>query len=201
MTKEIYEKIIKEVGGVIIKVARQNDWLWFYDLHQKEVVRGAEKLLKLYKADRKIVMLAAWLHDISKFKIKNKKDTAKFHKTHHLDSARLAREILAKYNLPEAEINKICDSILRHRNTKPYLARNIEEKILAVADTLSHFTGVFYFLHFKFHPEDKVEEMVRLHLEKLKRDWRDLGLLPAARSLVRSEYEAIFKMHKNYLKA
>ena len=68
MTDRVFKHIIKQSEEVIIKLAKQNGWVWFYNMHQKEVLEAAEELLKLYpKADRQIVMIACWLHDVSKY--------------------------------------------------------------------------------------------------------------------------------------
>jgi HD superfamily phosphodiesterase len=200
MNKKQFQKIVNDIKELILREAKKNDWLWFYDLHQKEVVKCAEKLLKIYKADRQVVIIACWLHDISKYQIKSKLDTGKFHKTHHFDSYEFSKKYLAKYKISDNELEQISNCVLRHRNSSSYKARTVEEKIVAVADTLSHFTGVFYFTHFKFHPESSIDFMVNNHLEKLKRDWRDFGLLPKSRKIVEKEFVAIKKLHENYLK-
>ena len=119
MKQVIFQKITKDLKNLILTEAEKNDWLWFYDLHQKEVVRCAEKLLKIYKANRQIVIIACWLHDISKYQIKSKLDTEKFHKTHHIDSCEFSKKFLAKYEISDDEREKICNCVLRHRNTPP----------------------------------------------------------------------------------
>jgi hypothetical protein len=200
MTYKIYNQILKDIKILILKQAKKNDWLWFYELHQKEVNKSAELLLKHYKADRQIVMLATWLHDISKYFIKNKKHTEKYNKTHHIDSYKIAMEILSEYNLEQDEIDRICNSVLRHRNKSPYQVQSIEDKIVAVADKMSHFSSVFYFTYFKFHPDDSIEDMVKQNIKKIKLDWKNINLLPKARSLVKKEYEILLRMHQNYNK-
>ncbi|MDD4333250.1 MAG: HD domain-containing protein [Patescibacteria group bacterium] len=199
MTEKQFKQITTDIETLILKNAKKNDWLWFYDMHQKEVVRCAEELLKMYKADKQIVIVACWLHDISKYQVKNKLDTKKAHATHHFDSYEFSKKFLAKYKISQVEKDKICNCVLRHRNEAPYRARSTEEKIVAVADTLSHFTGIFYFTHFKFHPESSMDFMVKNQLEKLNRDWRDLNLLSKARKLVREEFIILKKLHENYL--
>jgi len=200
ISQKQFQKITKDLKNLILTEAEKNDWLWFYDLHQKEVVKCAEELLKVYKANRQIVIIACWLHDISKYQIKSKLDTEKFHKTHHIDSCEFSKKFLANYAIDDDEREKICNCVLRHRNTPPYQARTIEEKIVAVADTLSHFTGVFYFTHFKFNPKGTIDSMVKNHLDKLDREWRDLGLLPKSRKIVKPQFDIIKKLHQNYLK-
>ena len=76
----------------------------------------------------------------------------------------------------------------------------MEEKIIVVADTLSHFESVFYFTYFKIHPNHSIEKMVEDDLAKLKRDWRDLQLLPKAKKLVETEYRILKKLLESYKK-
>lgn len=201
MTNEVFRQIIKDTKKNIIELAEKNGWMWFYKMHQKEMVDCAKKLLKVYKADEKIVIIACWLHDITKYRSKNnKKDIDKNHKTHHIDGYRFAKKFLAKYKISNNEIEIIAQCVLRHRNSPTYKAKNIEEKVVAVADTMSHFISIFYLTYFKFFPNDLMEQMVENDLKKLNRDWRDLGLLPKARKLVKKEYEVLKKLHENYKK-
>jgi HD superfamily phosphodiesterase len=198
MENKLFQKIVKDINKFILIEAKKNDWMWFYDMHQKEVVRCAEKLLKIYKqADKQIVIIACWLHDISKYSVKDKSETKKHHATHHLSSYNFTKKFLNQYNLEDEIIAKIAQCVLRHRNSS-HKARTMEEKIVVVADTLSHFTSVFYFTHFKFHPESTLEFMAKNQLIKLERDWQDLGLLPGSKKIVEREYEVIKKLHENY---
>lgn len=201
MDKKLFKKITEDIKALIIKDAKKYGWMWFYDVHQKEVVNAAEKLLKLYKADREVVIIACWLHDISKYKApKDKKSFNKIHANHHIDSADFARKFLKRYKLEEELIERIAECVLRHRNSTPYEARTKEEKIVAVADTLSHFMSVFYFTYFKFYPHDEMMDMAKSQIKKMQRDWRDLNLLPKSKSIVKNEYNMLMKLHENYLK-
>lgn len=199
MTNVTFQKIIKEVQKHIVALAKQNGWMWFYNLHQKEVAESAKDLLKIYpKADKKIVLVSCWLHDIAHYYAKNEKEILAVKKSHHIDGARIAEEILIKYKLSQEEVAKIKNCVLNHRNHENYEPKTLEEKIVAVADTLSHFRSIFYLTYFKFHPEHSLEEMVKTDLEKTDRDWRDLGLLPKSRKIAELEYKTLRKMLINY---
>lgn len=200
MTNEQYRQIIKASKDFVLKEAKKNGWLWFYNLHQREVARCAKNLLKLYQADKKIVLIAAWLHDISKNLVKHSRYSHKLDKEHHIASADFARQFLVKFNLDDKDTKTVVNCIIRHRNKPPYQVVTIEDKVLCVADTLSHFTSLFYFTYFKFHPEKSIDEMVRANLSKLKRDWDDLSLLPRARVLVKDQYKFLLSMHQSYKK-
>jgi len=201
MTQVIMNKIIHHSQEEIKKLASQNGWLWFYNLHQREVIKYAEKLLQIYKkADRPIVLIACWLHDIAHYYARNGREILAVKKNHHLTGAKIAAKILRRYPIKAAEIAKIKNCILRHRNKKPYCPKTLEEKIMVVADSMSHFGSIFYFTYFKIHPERTLEMMVADDLAKLKRDWRDINLLPRAKGLVAKEYALIKKLLENYKK-
>jgi HD superfamily phosphodiesterase len=199
MTNSTFQKIIKDSQKTIKRLAKRNDFLWFYNMHQKEVAKCAVKLLKLYrKADRRIVLIACWLHDVAHYYAKGGDEILKVKKDHHINSAKIAEQIFKKYNLQQEEIDKIKNCILRHRNFGSYKARTLEEKIIVVADTLSHFESIFYLTYFKIHPKHSLEKMVKDDLAKLKRDWRDLELLAKAKKLVEVEYKTLKKLFESY---
>jgi HD superfamily phosphohydrolase YqeK len=198
MDKGQFDNLINEIKDYSLYIARENGWEWYYYVHQREVVRCAERLLKEHKADRHTLLIAAWLHDISKYAVPAREFSHKLQAKHHIDSAKIAEKFLTDFGVNKKETAAIRQCILRHRNKGNYKARNIPEKILVVADAMSHFTGVFYFLHHKFHYQDSVDEMVEKHLKKLKEDWRDLGLLAGAREMVRPQYEVLLELHKNH---
>ncbi len=201
MTNTTYNEIIKKSQEKIKGLAVKNGWLWFYNLHQKEVVNYAEKLLNIYKkADYKIVIISCWLHDIAHYYAKNAKEILMVKANHHIKGAESAEKFLKNYKISREETEKIKNCILCHRNKKPFIPKTIEEKIVTVADTMSHFGSIFYFTYFKLHPDHTLEQMVATDLNKLKRDRRDIKLLPKAQKLVEKEYKIIKKLLNNYNK-
>ncbi len=201
MTNKAFQKIITDIEAHIMKQAKQNGWMWFYEIHQKEVLNCAKKLLEEYEADKKVVTIACWFHDITKYQVKDKrKDLDKLHKSHHKDGYEFTKRFLKKYEINPEEIEVVAQCVLRHRNSPPYKAITMEERIVAVADVMSHFTSIFYFTHFKFYPDDSIEEMNKKQTQKLQRDWRDLQLLPKSIKIVGNEYKTIERLVKKYNK-
>lgn len=197
--KEKFALIIDEVKSYLLRLAHEHDFQWFFDLHQLEVVKCAELLLDKYPdANREIVLVAVWLHDVVQFIASGEEERDKVKMNHHLDGAVKAKEILEKYQLGEEELEKIQNCIRRHRNKKGYEAVSIEEKIVASADAMSHFYSVFFLTFFKFHPSVGLDEMVVINKEKIERDWRDVNIIPEAGNIVRSRYENLKNMHSSY---
>jgi len=201
MTNQTFQKIIKDSKLEIKKIANKNGWMWFYKMHQQEVIKYAGKLLSIYKeADSKTVLISCWLHDIAHYQAKNGREILEVKKEHHINGAKIAEILLKKYNLQQEEVNKIKNCILRHRNHEPYIAQTLEEKIVVVADTLSHIGSIFYFTYFKFHPNHSLERMVKDDLAKIERDWRDIQILPKAKKLVEDEYKILKRLLESYNK-
>lgn len=198
MKNDLYKKIIRNINSSITKDAKTNDLMWFYNLHLKEVVSASQELLKLYKADEHVVIIASWLHDVSMFKVGNKEETEMHRTTHHIDSRKISENILDKFNIKNSEKNAILNCVVKHRNIPGYMSESMEEKIVAVADIVSHFNSVFYFTYFKHHPHDTIDQMVKKQYSKINKDWNDLELLPKSKKLVKDKYLFLKELCENY---
>lgn len=194
--------MIDEAKKYVLGLAEKNKVLdWFFEIHQKEIELSAKKLLESYpEANKDVVLLACWLHDIAHYTAKTEEEIIAVKKDHHLLGAELAEEFLKKHQISKDMISKIKDCIKAHRNTPEYPLKSIEEKIVAVADSLSHFQSVFYFTYFKVHPNRNIAEMVKAQLEKLERDWRDVQILPEAAKIAKPRYQVLKEMLENYNK-
>lgn len=193
------ETIVSEIRKEVFSIAHHSPLAWFFDLHLPEVVKSSEDLLIQYpEADREVVLISACLHDLGHFRAKTLDQVDAVKPDHHLAGAEMAEELLQKYDLSDNKVQKIIRCIQRHRVTGTYIPETIEEKIVAVADTLSHFQSIFYLIYFKIYPEESLQEYVVKQKEKLERDWRDLALLPKAQDLARDKYEVITKMLEAY---
>lgn len=199
MQNKVYNKIISDVRREIVRAAKKNDWMWFYNLHQKEVVTAAQQLLSIQKANEQIVVLACWFHDISKYQIESKNDTTDRHKTHHLDSRDFAEKFLRKYKISKDEKEAILNCVVRHRNKGEHCAETIEDKVVVAADVMSHFNSIFYFTYFKFHPNDSMDVMAKNQLKKIEKDWQDLEVMPKAKKLIKDKYILIKELCENFL--
>ena len=199
--KKIGQKILDDAEIYVMKTAKSSPLDWFFELHQKEIMISANKLLKEYPdADKNVVLLSCWLHDLGHFKAKTLDQVDAVKPDHHLVGAKMAKKFLSKYKLPKDQVDKIINCILCHRGSEPYAPKKLEEKIVAVADTLSHFQSIFYLLFFKIYPKYSLDEFVVLQKAKLKRDWRDLSLLPKAQEMVENKYDFFLQMLDDYQK-
>lgn len=99
--------------------------------HIRRVCDNAEMLCKQEKANKKLVIAAALLHDIVSYP---KNDTRA--KTSSTKSALLAKKILKKMLYTDYEIKIITDAIESHSFSKNKKPKTIEGKILQDADRL-----------------------------------------------------------------
>lgn len=194
------EELLEYIKSLVKEKSLENGWDEAYRNHISIVPKMAEDLLDIPRfstADKYTVLIGAWLHDFAKMNCNlgesRKEGTLKIHKVHHIEGYNLAKEVL-KDKLPEDEIEKIAQCVLRHRNREDYPAMTDEQMLVAAADSMSHFKSVVYLIYHYYYPNAEVDEMVRNTLAKMERDWRDVSLVPEAAEMCRKEYEVIKSM-------
>ena len=121
--------VIDSIKNEVIKIM-DNDPAHDFD-HIMRVYANAEKIAKKEKADKKLVLSAALLHDIVSYPKSSKR--AKFSS---IDSAKKSKIILKKYGFTEEEITIISDAIEDHSFSQNKVPETLEGKILQDADRL-----------------------------------------------------------------
>jgi len=155
--------------------------------HIKVVVKNALRLAKIYNADKEIIEIASWLHDIGRARGLKPGENNQ----HHITGAKKAEEILRIFNYPDEKINKISSCILAHRADKDdYTPKTIEEKILYNADAMAHFDS-FLNLFSEFVNTNNFEGGIEFLKQKINRDWNKKINLPKAKKLIEDKYKAI----------
>lgn len=115
----------KEVQKII-----QNDPAHDFE-HIMRVYKNAKRIAREEKANEKLVLTAALLHDIVWYpKSDGRSKKASVH------SAKLAKKILTKYNYTPDEIKIITDAIRDHSFSRNRIPKTIEGKVLQDADRL-----------------------------------------------------------------
>ena len=154
-----------------------------YKGHLISVRDYAKKLAEKLNANVEVVELAAWLHDIGSI-IYGREN-------HHITGAEIAEKKLREFNYPEEKIELVKKCILNHRGSVNNLRESIEEKIIADADSLSHFDNLGGLFMAAFIYEKKgqreAQESVR---KKLINSWNKLSL-KESKELIKLKYEAI----------
>jgi uncharacterized protein len=122
-------KVLDSIKNEVIKIM-DNDPAHDFE-HVMRVYNNAQKITKKEKANRKLVLSAALLHDIVSYPKSNKRS-----KLSSVESAKKSKLILKKYSFTEEEIIIISDAITDHSFSQKKIPRTLEGKILQDADRL-----------------------------------------------------------------
>lgn len=157
-----------------------------YD-HIETVVKNGMALAERYGADREVVAIAAWLHDIASV------TDYSLYELHHEHGARMAGELLENLGYDREKIPLVQACIRNHRGSVQVGKSSMEEICVADADAISHFDnvpGLFYLAY--------VQKGMGLHegkafvQQKLRRSFEKLSL--KSRRHYREKYERAMEL-------
>lgn len=157
---------------------------WFSAFaHFEHVVKLSNQLADEIWADKEIIEIAAWLHDIGSILY--------WRENHHITWAEISEKKLREFWYPEDKIMKVKNCILNHRWSTNFERLTIEEKILSEADTIS----AFYNIHWLFEAAYVYEKLdtkkwLKTVLDKLDRKWEQLHF-EESKKILKERYEAI----------
>lgn len=175
------EKVKKEAR----KFYEYEDW----NFHILKVLKYSLALRKQYKADKTVVELSVYLHDMAR--------STRDSETHHIEGAKLAEQILKKHHYPEKTIDAVKHCVISHRSSKEFTPKTIEARIVANADALSHFDMLPLFFHWRAKKGSFIETVEWVD-KKLKRDWETKLTLPQSKKLVKQKYADIKLLLKEF---
>ena len=121
--------VLHSIKNEIIKIM-DNDPAHDFE-HVMRVYNNAQKIAKKEKANQKLVLSAALLHDIVSYSKLSKRS-----KFSSIDSAKKSKLILKKYDFTAEEIIIISDAIADHSFSQNKIPQTLEGKILQDADRL-----------------------------------------------------------------
>lgn len=142
MREDILAGLQKEIYGRCLKETNKFGMGCYY--HIETVVKNAEILAGQYGADKEVVMIAAWLHDIASIT-----DYSLYEK-HHIHGAQMAEDILKGYGYDNEKTKLIQRCIRNHRGSMCLEKSSMEELCVADADVISHFDNVPGLLYLAF---------------------------------------------------
>ena len=99
--------------------------------HTLRVYKNAQKICKKEKANEKLVLSAALLHDIVSYPKSDKRS-----KMSSVESAKKSKQILKKYDFSKDEITIVSDAIRDHSFSQNKTPKTLEGQILQDADRL-----------------------------------------------------------------
>ncbi len=133
IAKDIFEEIKKFVE----QESLNNDKGWHKEwmIHLESVASNSMELADKFGADKEVVFLASWLHDIGTI-VTGKKEN------HHIIGTEIAKRKLREMGYPEDKISKVKRCIFSHRASQNIKRETIEAQILADADSMAHFENI-----------------------------------------------------------
>lgn len=153
-----------------------------YNHHFVSVVKYAKQLAQKTGADKEIVEIAAWLHDIGSI--------LGDYENHHLSGAIYAEKLLTELNYPLDKIDKVKHCIVAHRGSKDIPRETVEAKCVADADAMSHFDNLSALFNLALVLRKKsIDDSKEFIKNKLERSWNKLT--PQAKEIIRPKYEAM----------
>lgn len=155
--------------------------------HIEAVVKNAELLADKFGADKEVVMLAAWLHDIASVT-----DYA-LYEEHHIHGAEMAQDILAEFGYDEDKIPLVQECIRNHRGSLSVDRNSIEEICVADADAISHFDSIPSLLYLAYvRKQLSIEEGAQFVRNKLERSFQKMS--PESRDFYKEKYTNAMKL-------
>jgi len=113
-----------------VKKRTENDSAHDFE-HTIRVYKNAQKICKKEKANEKLVLSAALLHDVVSYPKSDKRS-----KISSIESAKKSKKILEKFDFSKEEITIISDAIRDHSFSQNKLPKTLEGQILQDADRL-----------------------------------------------------------------
>lgn len=104
--------------------------------HIESVAKNAELLAEKYGADKEVVIIAAWLHDIASI------TDYSMYEEHHVYGATIAKEILNELNYEDEKTELVQKCVFNHRGSVNLEKLSKEELCVVDADAISHFDSV-----------------------------------------------------------
>lgn len=160
----------------LAKLADHGEDPWDLRIHIQEAEKWALKMLEKYpKADKDVIMLSVWLHDIGHYPIADE--------DHAVVSEREAKRFFEEEDVNEDLADKVLHCVRSHRNrdVKP---DTFDAKLFAMIDSVSHFTYVPYIA---MAQDGRSKDAMK----KLERDYRDIEPFPEVKEEITPLYCAL----------
>jgi len=174
---------INQIKKLIKEECSANGSEWFYSVHLLGVEKFANELLKkLPKANKEIVMLGVWLHDLQRVR--------KIEGSHAKVGAAEAEKMLIQFGHGQETIARVKEIILTHSCDCGLAPKTPEGKILATADAMSHFSNDFY-LAVAITGKRDAKSFKKWALEKIERDYNKKIFFGFARKIIARRYKIL----------
>lgn len=182
MRNDIIEYLHKEVYRRCKQPTNKLGMGCYY--HIKAVVKNAEVLAEKYGADKEVVIIVAWLHDIASI------TDYSMYEEHHKYGADIAKENLNELNYDKEKIALVQKCILNHRGSVKLERNSIEELCVEDADAISHFDSVPSLLYLAYVEKGTdIEHGASFVRGKLERSYNKLT--DQSKEIYKEKYEQV----------
>lgn len=183
------EKLIIEVDK-LYKAGNSNSdpWIfWGYPNHVLVVKNNTEKIAKKENANIEYCVAGALLHDIADVEMD------RFDNGHEKRSLQLAHDLLRKTGFEQDEIDSIINDVIIPHPCNEIMPTNLEGKILATADAMSHFQTDFYtfFCWQHWGREKSYDDFKKWVLVKIEKDFNKKIFFDYVKEKIEPDYLAL----------
>ena len=179
------KNVIEEIRRFVEEECKKSTSKYGYDIYVFHFIPVRDYSIKLAEelnADKEVVELAAWLHDIGSI-IYGRKN-------HHITGAEIAENKLKEFNYPQEKLEQVKHCILNHRGSQANNRETNEAKIIADADAMSHFENISGIFKAAFIYESQTQEEAKESTrQKLTNGWNKLNF-EESKTLIKPKYEA-----------
>lgn len=183
--------MVEEIRSFVEEECRKPTSKYGYDsytCHFVSVVKNAGELADRLGADKEVVLVAAWLHDIGS--IVDGRDN------HHITGPKIAEKKLKELNYPSDKIELVKECIFNHRSSVGNKAKSLEGQIIIEADALSNFDNIAGIFKAAYSYEGKTQEEARESVRsKLEKKWNQLQF-EDSKKIIKPKYEAAMLLLK-----
>ena len=182
------ENLILKFREEVIFLASKSEFVnskWYVKYHLEIVEKIAMELCDLYpNADRNLVKLLVWLHDLGKILGLDNNGTL----------------IVGKKKLMEIGLpGKIIDQVIvgvKAIDEKIYLETAlIEVKIVSSADGAAHLIGPFFLIWFYENPNRPINELMEKNIQKVRTDLEKKIVLPEVKEVFLHRYNLVLEQN------
>jgi len=150
--------------------------------HFVPVVKYVKQMAAEMNADKEILEIAAWLHDIGSI--------MRGRENHHLTGAEIAEKKLKELKYPQDKIEQVKECIISHRGSQKINPKSLEAQILIEADTMSAFDNIAGLFQCALVFEKLSRKEARISVKrKLENKWMQLRF-SNSKKLVKPSYDA-----------
>ncbi|PJA86851.1 MAG: hypothetical protein CO141_02540 [Candidatus Moranbacteria bacterium CG_4_9_14_3_um_filter_42_9] len=157
----------------------------FWDYHVMTVAEASQKMAVKYGGDKDIIYIGAIMHDIGLVYSKQK---------HDLVGAVKAYNLLVKKGFGKKMARAASNIALCHR-CKEEFPKTVEEKIVASADAIAHFSPAYY-LGLAVIANEDYKDLAKNNLKKLIKDYNNKIFFEAEKKKFKKVVKAFKKIFR-----